>query len=83
MAERATIARPYAKAAFAAAGLGWKGHTDLLAHLCGVSDVAMMFHSPKLRVRPVTIASASPIATMQAAKWLRSVLISRCASRCR
>lgn len=46
---------PVNKAAFAAAGLGWKGHTDLLAHLCGVSEVAMMFHSPKLRVVLATV----------------------------
>ncbi len=37
----------------------------------------------KLRVTPVTIASASPSATMQAAKWLRSVFTSRWQSRCR
>lgn len=46
---------PVNKAAFAAAGLGWKGHTDLLAHLCGVAHVAMMFHSPKLRVVLATV----------------------------
>jgi 4-hydroxythreonine-4-phosphate dehydrogenase len=46
---------PVNKAAFAAAGLGWKGHTDLLAHLCGVAAVAMMFHSPKLRVVLATV----------------------------
>jgi 4-hydroxythreonine-4-phosphate dehydrogenase len=46
---------PVNKAAFAAAGIGWKGHTDLLAHLCGVADVAMMFHSPKLRVVLATV----------------------------
>ena len=28
---------PVNKAAFAAAGLPWKGHTDLLGHLCGVA----------------------------------------------
>lgn len=49
---------PVNKAAFAAAGLGWKGHTDLLAHLCGVSEVAMMFHSPKLRVVLATVHEA-------------------------
>ncbi len=37
----------------------------------------------KLRVTPVTMASASPSATMQAAKWLRSLLTSRWQSRCR
>jgi 4-hydroxythreonine-4-phosphate dehydrogenase len=46
---------PVNKAAFAAAGLGWKGHTDLLAHLCGVSHVAMMFHAPTLRVVLATV----------------------------
>jgi len=46
---------PVNKAAFAAAGLGWKGHTDLLAHLCGGVRVAMMFHSPKLRVVLATV----------------------------
>ena len=46
---------PVNKAAFAAAGLGWKGHTDLLAHLCGVGRVAMMFHAPQLRVVLATV----------------------------
>lgn len=51
----AVATAPVNKAAFAAAGLGWKGHTDLLAHLCGVTNVAMMFHSPKLRVVLATV----------------------------
>ena len=34
---------PINKAAFAAAGYPWPGHTELLAHLCGATDVAMMF----------------------------------------
>jgi 4-hydroxythreonine-4-phosphate dehydrogenase len=46
---------PINKAAFAAAGLPWKGHTELLAHLCGVRDVAMMFWSEKLRVVLATV----------------------------
>ena len=46
---------PVNKAAFAAAGIGWKGHTDLLAHLCGVGRVAMMFHAPTLRVVLATV----------------------------
>jgi 4-hydroxythreonine-4-phosphate dehydrogenase len=41
---------PINKESFAEAGLAWKGHTDLLAHLCGVTDVAMMFWSERLRV---------------------------------
>jgi 4-hydroxythreonine-4-phosphate dehydrogenase len=51
----AIVTAPINKAAFAAAGLHWKGHTDLLAHLCGVHDVAMMFWSEKLRVVLATV----------------------------
>lgn len=46
---------PISKAAFRAAGLPWKGHTDLLAHLCGAERVAMMFHAPALNVVLVTV----------------------------
>ena len=46
---------PINKAAFAAAGLPWKGHTELLAHLCDVRDVAMMFWSDRLRVVLATV----------------------------
>ena len=46
---------PLNKAAFAAAGYPWPGHTDLLAHLCGVRDVAMMFWSERLRVVLATV----------------------------
>ena len=43
------------KAAFAAAGYPWPGHTDLLAHLCQVREVAMMFWSESLRVVLATV----------------------------
>ena len=46
---------PINKLAFAKAGLAWKGHTDLLAHLCGTEHVAMMFHSPQLKVVLLTV----------------------------
>jgi 4-hydroxythreonine-4-phosphate dehydrogenase len=46
---------PVSKAAFALAGLPWLGHTDLLAHLCGVRDHAMMFWSDTLRVVLATV----------------------------
>src|SRR5262249_7709458 len=36
-------------------GLPWAGHTDLLAHLTGARDVAMMFHSDALRVVLATV----------------------------
>ncbi len=42
---------PINKLAFAKAGLEWKGHTDLLAHLCDSKRVAMMFHSPHAQGR--------------------------------
>ena len=46
---------PVNKAAFAAAGLPWRGHTDLLAHLCGVPEAVMMFWSEELRVVLATV----------------------------
>jgi 4-hydroxythreonine-4-phosphate dehydrogenase len=46
---------PVNKSSWAAAGLPWRGHTDLLAHLCGVSDVAMLFWSDTLRVVLATV----------------------------
>jgi 4-hydroxythreonine-4-phosphate dehydrogenase len=51
----AVVTAPINKAAFAAAGYPWPGHTDLLAHLCGVTDVAMMFWSDQLRVVLATV----------------------------
>jgi 4-hydroxythreonine-4-phosphate dehydrogenase len=46
---------PVSKEAFAAAGLPWKGHTDLLGHLTGAPQVAMMFYSEPLRVVLATV----------------------------
>ena len=46
---------PVNKLAFAHAGLPWKGHTDLLAHLTGSPRVAMMFWSEPLKVVLATI----------------------------
>ncbi len=46
---------PVNKTSFARAGLPWKGHTDLLAHLCNTSRVAMMFHAPELKVVLMTV----------------------------
>lgn len=52
---RAIATGPIHKEAFAAAGLHWKGHTDLLGHLTGSGRVAMMFHSEPLRVVLATV----------------------------
>jgi 4-hydroxythreonine-4-phosphate dehydrogenase len=47
---------PINKLAFAQAGLPWKGHTDLLAHLTGRDErVAMLFWSEPLKVVLATI----------------------------
>lgn len=46
---------PVNKLAFAHAGLPWKGHTDLLAHLCDATRVAMLFHAPELNVVLATV----------------------------
>jgi 4-hydroxythreonine-4-phosphate dehydrogenase len=51
----AIVTAPINKAAFAAAGYPWPGHTDLLAHLCGVKDATMMFWSDELRVVLATV----------------------------
>ena len=52
---QAIATAPINKAAFAAAGLPWKGHTDLLAHLCGVDEAVMMFWSEAIRVVLATV----------------------------
>src|SRR6478736_5094034 len=52
---QAIVTAPINKAAFAAAGYPWRGHTDLLAHLCGTPNVAMMFWSERLRVVLATV----------------------------
>ena len=54
-AVHAVATAPVNKLAFARAGLPWKGHTDLLGHLCGVSRVAMLFHAPELNVVLATV----------------------------
>jgi 4-hydroxythreonine-4-phosphate dehydrogenase len=58
-ATRGTVAAiataPVNKEAFRLAGLPWHGHTDLLAHLTGARDVAMMFYSEALRVVLATV----------------------------
>ena len=51
----AVATAPVNKLAFARAGLPWKGHTDLLAHLTGSPRVAMMFWSEPLKVVLATI----------------------------
>jgi 4-hydroxythreonine-4-phosphate dehydrogenase len=66
----AVATAPINKEAFAAAGLQWRGHTDLLAHLTGARQVAMMFYAESLRVVLATVhipLSEVPSALTQAA----------------
>jgi len=51
----AVATAPINKAAFALAGIPWRGHTELLAHLTGAPFVAMMFYADALRVVLATI----------------------------
>ena len=51
----AVATAPINKQALRLAGMPWTGHTDLLAHLTGAQQVAMMFHSEPLRVVLVTV----------------------------
>ncbi|MFO7693643.1 MAG: 4-hydroxythreonine-4-phosphate dehydrogenase PdxA [Vicinamibacterales bacterium] len=51
----AVATAPINKEAFALAGLPWKGHTELLAHLTGAPSVAMMFYADALRVVLATV----------------------------
>lgn len=51
----AVATAPISKESFARAGLPWPGHTELLAHLCGVSRVAMLFHTDTFCVVLATV----------------------------
>jgi 4-hydroxythreonine-4-phosphate dehydrogenase len=51
----AVATAPINKEAFAAAGLPWRGHTELLAHLTHAPRHAMMFYADSLRVVLATV----------------------------
>ncbi len=78
---QAIATAPINKAAFAAAGLPWRGHTDLLAHLCGVDEATMMFWSQPLRVVLATVhiplAQVPPALT--AARLLQTIRVTAAA----
>ena len=54
-AVHAIATAPVNKEAFRLAGIPWSGHTDLLGHLTGSGDIAMMFYSEALRVVLATV----------------------------
>ncbi len=71
----AVATAPVNKEAFALAGLPWKGHTDLLAHLTGAPRVAMMFHAEELRVVLATIHVAlRDVARLLTRELLESII---------
>ncbi len=51
----ALVTNPIQKSALTAAGFGFPGHTEFLAHLAGTSRPVMMLVGPELRVVPITI----------------------------
>ena len=51
----AVATAPINKESFAAAGVPWRGHTELLAHLTNTSRFAMMFYAERLRVVLATV----------------------------
>ena len=74
---QAIATAPINKAAFAAAELPWRGHTDLLAHLCGVDEAVMMFWSEAIRVvlATVHIPLADVSAALTTERLLRTIRI--------
>ena len=50
----AIVTAPLNKEALNKAGYAYSGHTEILAHLCGVSDVVMMLVARNLRIAHVT-----------------------------
>jgi len=66
---------PVNKLAFARAGLPWKGHTDLLAHLTGAPRVAMMFWSQPLKVVLATVhVPLADVSRLLTAELLESII---------
>jgi 4-hydroxythreonine-4-phosphate dehydrogenase len=72
---QAIATAPISKEAFALAGLPWRGHTDLLAHLTGASQVAMMFYSEPMRVVLATVhVSLAEVAALLTPELVEGVL---------
>jgi 4-hydroxythreonine-4-phosphate dehydrogenase len=69
------VTAPVNKEAFALAGLPWRGHTDLLAHLTGAPQVAMMFYSRPLRVVLATVHVAiAEVPGLLTPAWLDTLI---------
>ena len=80
---RAIVTAPLNKAALAAAGVNFPGHTEILAAKCGTQNFAMMLSNGELRVLLVTIhvSLASAITQMTRAAQLRAIRLAHDAVR--
>jgi 4-hydroxythreonine-4-phosphate dehydrogenase len=66
---------PISKEALALAGLPWRGHTDLIAHLTAAPAVAMMFFSSAIRVVLATVhVSLADVPRLVTRERLESVI---------
>lgn len=80
---RAIVTAPLSKEAMAEAGIGYPGHTEILAERAGVSDYAMMLANDELRVLLVSIhlSLADAIAAVTPASELRGIRLAHQAGR--
>ncbi|MDA8248754.1 MAG: 4-hydroxythreonine-4-phosphate dehydrogenase PdxA, partial [Rhodospirillales bacterium] len=79
----ALVTAPISKAAWHAAGIGFPGHTELLAARAGVSEFAMMLANDELRVVLVSIhvPLAEAIRLVTPAAELRAIRLAAAAAR--
>lgn len=80
---RAVVTAPLNKAAMAAAGIAYPGHTEILADRCGVADFAMMLANDELRVLLVSIhlALKDAIAAVTPEAELRAIRLAHAAAK--
>jgi len=80
---RALVTAPISKEALRLAGIGYPGHTEILADRCGVADFAMMLANDELRVLLVSIhlSLADAIAAVTPVSELRAIRLANQACR--
>jgi len=80
---RALVTAPISKEAMRLAGIGYPGHTEILADRCGVADFAMMLANDELRVLLVSIhlSLGDAIAAVTPASELRAIRLADQACR--
>ncbi len=80
---RAIVTAPISKEAWHAAGIGFPGHTELLAARAGVTDFAMMMANDRLRVVLVSIhvPLAEAVRAVTPAAELRAIRLADAAMR--